>query len=212
VLLAGLKLDRLRASPLYQRVAALDPVRDASYLLITSDGRSLVWIARGDFRQAPAGATLLGPNLAISGPADAVRNATAQHAAGNSGAPDLLEQAAPLAGSADIWAVIRGGIALPLAGNAANVNRILKLIDYGTLTVRLGSSIDVEITGICHAADAGERLEETVRAIVSLAEAANPRLAAALKSVQIRREGTIVHATLATDADSVGKLIDEFMR
>lgn len=214
---AGLDLDRLRASPLYPKLTpvvgmAIEPLRNASQLLVTWDGKSFVFVARGKFREAPAGATLIDSTLAISGEAEAVRSAIAQHKTGTTGAPDLLGHAAAVAGSGEIWAAVRGRVTLPLTGNAANLNRLLRLVDYATFMAKLGSRIDLDLTGASRTADEGQRLEETLRAIVSLAGAASPRLEPVLRSVQVRREGPIVHVTLSTDADAVGKAMDTLMR
>lgn len=209
VVIAGLDLDRLRATPLAPKLAAIEPLRQASYLLVTSDGKNVVWIARGNFPAPPPGATLINPSLAISGPPEAVRSAIAQHKTGATGAPDLLGH---LAGNPQIWAVARGGITLPLTGNAANLNRLLHLVDYATLTAKIDSRLAFDLTGVCRTAEAGQRLEETLRAIVSLAGAANPRLDPILRSTEIRRDGAIVHAALSTDPDSAGKLFDGFTR
>src|SRR5689334_2608103 len=52
--LAGLQLDRVRSSPVFQKVpgtalALLEPVRNASSLLLAFDGKDLLWAARGNF-------------------------------------------------------------------------------------------------------------------------------------------------------------------
>ena len=217
VFLAGLDLDRLRASPLYAKLApalamVIEPLRNASNLLVISDGKELVFVARGKFREAPPGATLIEPNLAISGPAEAVRNAIAQHETGRSGAPELVARAAAIAGNSEIWAAVRGRITLPLTGNTANLNRLLHQVDYAALTIKLDSRIAVDLTGASRTAEEGQRLEETLRAIVTLAGAANRRLDTLLRGVEIRREGPLVHATLSTDVDAVGEVIDGLVR
>jgi len=217
VLIAGLDLDRLRASPLYPKLTpvvgmAIEPLGNASKLLVTWDGKSFVFVARGKFREAPAGATLIDSTLAISGPAEAVRGAIARHKTGITGAPDLLGRAASVAGSAEIWAAVRGRVTLPLTGNAANLNRLLHQVDYFTFTAKLGARIDLDLTGASRTADEGQRLEETLRAIVSLTEAASPRLEPILQSVQVRREGPIVHVILPADADAVGQAVDALTR
>lgn len=217
VLLAGLNLDRLRASPLYSKLTpaaamAIEPLRNASSLLVAWDGKQFVFVARGKFREAPASATLIDPNLAISGPADAVRGAIAQHKTGTTGAPDLIRHAAAIAGVGEIWAAVRGGVTLPLTGNVANLNRLLHLVDYATLTAKIEPRVDLDLTGASRTEDQGQHLEETLRAIVSLAEAAQPRLEPLLRSVEIRREGPTVHATLSTDADTLGRVIDGLTR
>jgi hypothetical protein len=215
VLLAGLDLDRLRASPVYSKLAPagmlLEPLRDASSLIITWDGKNVVFVARGKFREAPSGAALIEPTLAISGPAEAVRGATAQHKTGATGAPDLVAHALIIAGSSEIWAAVRGRVKLPLTGNMANLNRLLQLMDYATFSAKLEQRIDLDLTCASRNAEEGQRLEETLRGIVTLAGAANPRIDPTLRSVIVRRESAIVHTTLSADAEAAGRLVQLFM-
>lgn len=210
VMLAGLDLDRLAATPMGPAAGVF--AGHPSYVWVASDGRDLVVISRGNFREAPQGSRLIKPNLAISGPSGQVDAALAQHKSGTTGAPDLMSHAETIAKGAPIWAVARGGITLPLSGNGANLNRLLRLVDYATLTARLDARLEIDLAGVCRDAEVGQRLEETLRAILSLAGAANPRLDSVLRAAEIRRDGPVVHVTLSTGADSAAKLIDSLTR
>lgn len=93
--LAGVNLEQLRASALYRRLPPgaapfLEPLRNASYLLLAWNGKDVLAIARGTFREPPAGAVLLAKNLAVSGSPEAVRVAAAQRKTGQTGARWLL--------------------------------------------------------------------------------------------------------------------------
>src|SRR5690242_11584546 len=68
VLLAGLDLDRLSGTPLAPMLAVFPG--HPSRVFIASDGRDVLVISKGNFREAPQGSTLIKPDLAISGPAD----------------------------------------------------------------------------------------------------------------------------------------------
>src|SRR5664279_6460852 len=62
--LAGVNLEQVRASALYQKLppgaaAFLEPLRNASYLLLAYNGKDVLALARGAFPEAPAGAVLL---------------------------------------------------------------------------------------------------------------------------------------------------------
>ncbi|MGA2268372.1 MAG: hypothetical protein ABSH44_07870 [Bryobacteraceae bacterium] len=178
--LAGFSLDEIRASPLYSKLppavgALAEPLRDAGYLLLASNGKDLFSIVRGRFREAPAGATLIAPGLAIAGPPESIRAATEQHKTGRSGAPDLLAQAASVAAGKQVWMVARGGVTLPFAGNAANLNRLLRNLEYATMAIALGSRVELGASGIGRTAEASREFEENLRAILSLAAAANAR-------------------------------------
>jgi len=214
-ILAGLNLDDLRASPLYPKLppavcALAEPLRDAGYLLLASNGREILAIARGRFREAPPGATLMARGLAVTGSPDSVRAAIAQHKTGRDGAPDLLARAASLGEGKQIWMVARGGVTLPVTGNAANLNRLLLDTEYAAITARIGSQIDIEATAIGRTAEAGREFEENLRAIFTLTAAANarrPDLVALIRSIQIRREDGTVRATFSGGPDALASLL-----
>ena len=215
LLLAGLNLDQVRGSPLYPRLppaarALAEPLRDARYLLLASNGKDILAIARGRFREAPPGATLVASGLAVTGSPGSVRAAIAQYKTGRNGAPDLLARAASLADGRQIWMVARGGVPLPVTGNAANLNRLLRDTEYAGIAVRLGSGIEIEATAVGRTAEAGREFEENLRAILSLTAAASarqPDLVALIHSIQIRREDRTVHASLSGGPDAADRLL-----
>ena len=215
LLLAGLDLDQLRASPLYPKLppaarALAEPLRDAGYLLLASNGKDLLSITRGRFREAPPGATLVAPGLAAAGSPGSVRAAIAQHKTGREGAPGLLALATAVAGGKQIWVVARGGVPLPVAGNAANLNRLLRDTEYAAIGARIGSRIEIEATAVGRTAEAGREFEESLRAILSLTAAANarqPDLVALIHSVLIRRQDRTVRVALSAGPDAVDSLL-----
>ena len=214
LLLAGLNLDEVRASPLYPKLppaarALAEPLRDAGYLLLASNGKDIAAIARGRFREAPPGATLAAHGLAVSGSPDSIRAAIAQHKTGRIGAPDLLARAASVADGKQMWMVARGGTPLPVAGNAANLNRLLRDTEYAAIALRIGSGIEIEATAMGRTAEAGREFEENLRAILSLTAAANahqPDLVALIRSIQIRRDDATVRVSFSGGPDSVANL------
>jgi len=213
-ILAGINLDRLRVSPLYQKlpeqaIAFLRPLQSTSYLLVASGGTDYLVIARGSFREAPAGTVLLASGLAATGPADSLRAATAQHKTGHTGAPFLLGRALPLASSSEIWIVAMGDVNLPVTGNAENLNTLLRATEYATLTAHLNDGIQLQVTGACTSPDRARRLEETLRAMASLgagASARQPQTAALLDAIRITRDGRTVRADLSLRAGDVERL------
>ena len=212
--LAGVNLEQLRASALYQKLppgaaAFLEPLRNASYLLLAYNGKDVLAIARGAFHEAPPGTVLLTKDLAVSGSPQAIRAATAQRKTGRTGAPWLLDHAAGAAGASQIWAIAQGGVAFPLSGDAANLNRFLRLVEYGSIAVRLDSAVRIDAVGAGRTAESSQQLEETLRAFFSVAAAGASRdraLADLLRSVQVQRDGLTVHAAIAVLPEQVGKL------
>lgn len=212
--LAGIQLDRVRSSPVFQKapgtvLALLEPVRNASSLLLASNGKDLLWAARGNFSTAPPGASLLSSHLAIAGPPSLVQAATAQHASGRTGTPALTGQA-ELIGTQPIWAIARRGTVLPLSGNAANANRLLAMADYTTLVVELNSGLALHAGGHCQSEEQAKHLEQTVRGFLSLARAAarDSDLGGLLATVQIRRDGLTVHADAPVPPEAIEKLLN----
>jgi hypothetical protein len=210
---AGLHLDQIRASNSYRNLppgwlALLEPLRDANYLMLAYNGKDVLVIARGRFAAAPAGALLLAPDLALAGAPDPIRDAVRQHATGQPGAPSLLARAQPIAGR-PIWAVARGARPLPLTGNAANLNRLLRYTDYATIAATVNTAIELEVAGFCPTADAARQLEETLRGLISLATATthDGDLAELMRSAQLRREDSIVRVSLSASAPTLEELL-----
>jgi hypothetical protein len=213
IVLAGAHLDRVRGSALFQKLSGgalsvLEPVRDADSLLAAYNGSDFVLIGHGAFAKAPAGATLVTPNLAVAGSAGAVQAAVRQHATGQAGAPALVAWAQPVSSEA-IWAVAAGGVTLPLQGNLANMNRLLRLTDHATVGVDLNAAVTVQATGYGRSADAARQLEETLRSFVSLGAATTRDLdlGTLLKKVAIARDGTTVRVSAVATVDEILKLL-----
>ncbi|MGA3018331.1 MAG: hypothetical protein ABSF62_14525 [Bryobacteraceae bacterium] len=217
VILGGVDCQRLRASPLYQKLPAavtalLEPLRPATYLLLASNGKDYLAVGRGQFGQAPPGATLLAPDLAIAGSPDAMRAATAQHRHGVAGTP-LVGLAENLASGHEIWIVAMGNATLPVSGNAQNLNRLLHATEYATLAVDVTDGIEAEATGVCATAETARRLEEELRAMASIAaaaEARQPGIAAQLRAIQVSREQRTVRVDLRADAAGMEQLLRLF--
>jgi hypothetical protein len=212
---AGVNLGELRASALYGKLPAsaaqlLAPLREASYLLVAYNGKDVLAVARGSFSEAPQGAALLAKDLAVSGSPDAVRTAEAQRGTGRTGAPWLLDRAAEAAKAGQIWVAARGGIAFPLTGDAANLNRFLSFADYATLTVRLDAGVRMEALGAGRTPESAQRLEDGLRAFLTLAATGAGRdrsLADLLRSGQVIRNGLLVRVEMSATAEQAAKLL-----
>lgn len=211
VVLAGVDLDRLRPTPLFATIApAVSSLREASNLLIASSGQDLLFLARGNFTAAPAGATLMSKGLAAMGTPDTVRAAIAQYRTGTSGSPRLVELASSIPPGRQMWLVAQGGITLPLTGNAANLNRILHLTESITLSAQVDAAVRLDATGQCPSPEGARQLEESLRAILTLAGVAarrQPDLAQTLQAIEIRRDDRTVRAGLSTTPENAAKLI-----
>ncbi len=214
VAVVGLDLEKLRSSELYRNLPpgatkSIEPAAGARSLLLAYAGGSVVAVARGPFTVPPAGAVLIGSDLAVMGPPAAIDAAKARLKAGGAAASPLIGRAGPLAAQSDLWAIFQGGVPLPLTGNAANWNRFLRLTQYATVGIRLGPTVQLEARGICGSAEAALELEESFRGFLSLAAVGamrDPDLRALLRSVEIRREGLNVIAGASASAGNAAKL------
>src|ERR1017187_8581877 len=198
VALAGVDLDRLRTSPLLPKLppvalAFLEPYGHARYVLIGLAGAELLTIARG----VVPGATQLAPDLALSGAPDLVAAATVAPPAAA-----ILAQAESVAAASPVWIAVRGGVALPLEGNLANVNNLLRDTEYVTLAVQPGDPTQLELVARCPSPEAALRFEQSFRALVSLTTATNARhsaTAGVLHSIRIGREERVVNVSLRSE-------------
>jgi hypothetical protein len=219
-LVAGFDLDRLRASPLYPKLpgtvlAAAESFRGASRLLLVYNGRDLLSIARGRFPAPPAGATLVQRDLALAGTPEEIRLATAQHSSGRTGTPDLLDRAASIATGSAVWVVVRGSAAVLPGGEFANLSRLLAMTEYATAAARLDSGVELNAAGLCSTGDKAQRLEESLRGLLSLAVAGmsrQPETAALLRSIQVSREDRTVHASLSASGSAAESLLAQLAR
>jgi hypothetical protein len=196
VVLAGIDLAGLRASPLYAKLppailGLTQPFQNAPSMLLASNGKDLLLVAGGK----------------LTGPPDFVQAAEAQHRSGVTGVPDLLNHAQSIAAGQHIWLVVRGGTVLPLTGNAANVNRLLRDMEFAALTLRADSAIDVALTARGRTPEAARHFENTLRATLTMAAAGETRLAPTLRSIQLQREDRTVQAKVSLTPDAAQRLL-----
>ena len=216
LLLAGVDLDSLRAAPLFHKLppAALtlaESYRTAQRLLVAWNGADVLIVIRGS---AP-GSTPVARNLALMGSPESLQGAVTQCRSGETGSPGLVDYAAKTAGPSPVWIAAKGGVTLPLTGNARNLNRLFRKLEYMTLTVDLTTILDVRIAVLGQSEQAARDFEENLRGFLSLASAAEnrrPDITRLLDSVQIRRSGVTASASLRIPADAIDALIAPFAR
>ena len=216
VLLAGLDVAEIRSSPLSGRLALvepfLEPFHGAAHLLLAFDGKDLLTIVRGPASAVPASGVLVERGLAVSGSDAAVRAAIARHKGGTGAPAGLVAFARSVAPGKPIWIVARGGVALPLTGNAANLNRLLRDSEFAAVTAELGPRIRVEASAIGRSPEAARDVEETLRAMLAMMTMAEKRgsgAAAILGAIEIRRQDRTVNASVSATAEALGKLLEQ---
>jgi hypothetical protein len=204
-ILVGVDLAALRGSALYAKLPRgaqqfLEPFTEASYLLAASRGFNVLIAACGGGAKAPAGGTMLAPGLSVSGSPDAVESANNAFRAAKGEPPELVAWA-EAAASYPVWLVARGTANLPVTGNLANLNRFLRSTAYTTAGIAIGPRLEFAAAAVCRTPAQAQRLEETLRAFVSLAAAASSGTppGGVLQSLEYRTEG----ATLRIHASAI---------
>ena len=185
-ILAGVNLERVRASPLYRK---FPPAALAFIESLGTSSRSVLFASDG------GNSLVLRPGLAAMGSPDWVRAAGSSRGAANG----LIPRAEPLAATSDIWVVAAGNANLPFTGNGENLNRMLNATEYATLSVKLTDQIAIEAVGMCPGAETGRHLEETLRAFLMLGGAGaarQPALADLLRRIRVTREDRAVYVNL----------------
>jgi len=220
VALAGADLDRLRASPFVAGTGTsahdlLAQYSNASKLLVAWNSRELLIVERGLFKVPPPGATIIEPGLAVAGSPSAISSAVAQHGAGSTGAPGLIDYGSEIGAGSAVWLAVRGRAALPLSGNLANLNVLLQDADFAGASLDLGEAATVRFDARGRTAESAGRLEERLRGFLSLAQEAEihrPEIARLLGEARIERSGRNVTATLSAPPDALAKLLADFAR
>jgi hypothetical protein len=201
LVLAGVDVDSLRSSRL---AGALPTPPGASKMLAAWNGKDLLLVSAAKSAKTPT----------LTGSPAAVKSATAQHLTGKPGAPQLLALASAIPNGRQIWVVAKGAVALPLTGNLANLNRVLALSDSVTLAAHVDTAAQLNATLIGRSPEAAQQLEQSLRAILTLAGMAarwQPDVAAALGSIEVRRDDRTVGAGLSTTPETATKLLQELL-
>jgi len=156
--------------------------REGRLLLLGYDGKSVTVVSRGSDGKV----SVTGPG---GGPAPAA----------------LLADAAVVAPGCAIWVVSRGG-SVPIP----NVNRLLRETESASVAVKVDGLVNATFTGLARSPEAAVRLEETLRASITLAAAGNsrqPDFVAMLRAIRIERDGRTVNASVSASSEQIAKLL-----
>jgi len=113
----------------------------------------------------------------------------------------LLVEGEALAAHNPAWAVVRGGVALPVEGNLSNLNTLLRDVTLVKLTAQLDDQVHVELAADCRTPDAASHFEGSLRSLLVLSGLAS--------SVRVQRDGGTVSASLNAPREALGKLLHE---
>jgi hypothetical protein len=231
VALAGVNMDRLRATHLYRKLAEQNRLprsgefssRDLHDLLLASDGRNVLTMVHGALAAKPAGdlnATEY-KGFTLYGNGAAVRAAIDQSKSGGRGAPrDLMARVEALPADTQVWAVVAGwrGMGpdqLREMGNLGNLDRVLRSVEGASLTVDLRTGVHAAFVGDSRNEADAKNLADSLRGLAALARMGAPRsvpgdqpdLLRALDGIQVKQEGRTVQVNLDIAEDLAEKLV-----
>jgi hypothetical protein len=221
VALAGVNLDRLRATPLYGKLAVRNRLpafdafgADAHDVMLASDGKHLLAMARGGFPEQKAseteGITFIGHDIALFGEVAAVRAAIDQSKRGGRGAPrDLMARAQALPADTQIWAVVAGWRGatpdqLRAMGNWGNLDRVFRMAEGASLTVDLRTRVHAAFLGDCRTEADAKNLADSLRGLAALAPMGAPH---SVPGIQVAQEGRVVRVNIDLAEDLAEKLV-----
>ena len=192
IVLAGVRVDEAKASPLGAKLAALvAPVGAEPHDLLASwNGKD--WLVAA---QVSSGGTV--GDVALAGPPEAVRAAVERQRAGRPGPLALLARAP----AANIWAVSSGAPLLP-GGPYAAVSRLLNAMEDITITVDLASGIRAAVHGNCRDERNAQIVADALRALAAVGK---------LEGVSVEQNGRSVNAAGALPREAAERLAERFI-
>jgi hypothetical protein len=217
--LAGVKVKALKETPVYARASklgpleglnrrveeiGLDPSAEILEVMLASNGKDTLTMARGKFSKTglepelkgPAiqrftyrGYTLQGneeyaavfmnPSTMVAGPTRMLRSVLDRRDAGRTGPKNLLERAQQLPQGSHVWAVATGPSELisdviPREGNSANLGRVIGSLQSGSVAVNLSRGADLEAKGTCGSEEEARNLASTLKGLIGLGRLSTP--------------------------------------
>jgi hypothetical protein len=219
VTLIGMRMQQLEATPFFQKLLAqqripqmdqfardsgFDPRRDVRDLLLASNGRQTVLLARGSFNVktpdkarkinyhgytimangglglAQSGFCILDSTLAAAGPLPVLEAALDQYKSGNhNNAAALLARARSVAENYQFWVVAEGTSSLitqnmPGASNGPDFGRIFRSLQNALFEADLSNGLKGMAEGYCTTEQDAKNLSDAARGMVGMARLNTP--------------------------------------
>jgi hypothetical protein len=217
VILAGVQFTELQDTAAYKRLAEqhllpqleefskrtkLDVRKDLKELVLASNGKESVMMARGEFRNpaeleamlekegakriAAGNVTLFGDeqgavaflgDLAIAGKIGHLKTVLSGPPMDDANKRAVLVKAASLPRERQVWAVAVGGFApmpLPETGNLANLNRVFRSMETAALTLDFTKGVNLSATGLCASEKDARQIHDLLRGLVGFGRLSTP--------------------------------------
>lgn len=218
-ILVGAKLDKLRDTEIYkkyfrdtkfapldefQKRTGLDARKDLWEILLASNGKDGVILARGRFSEGEleprlqaegatrftykgrnlygndeAVATSLNMSTWIVGPTAAVKRLIDEQNTGRLGIPQPLQTVvATIPYDAQFWAVYGGGavnLGLPERGFLGNADKLVRSVQTGTFAANVSSGLDLKLAGTCDTDANAKQVHDALKALVGIGRLSTPQ-------------------------------------
>lgn len=219
VILTGVRVESLKNAPLYQRLAKeqkitalddfikqtnIDPRKDLREIVVASNGKDGVVIARADLHDAAhleklledkgakrstAGkytlmnsedgqsVSFLDNSMAIAGKRQLIEELIQGQKGDDNKKRAVLERVAKLPEDKQIWAVAIGGFApvkLPETGNLANLLQVFQRLESLTMTVDVKDGLSLYAAGQCMKPEDAKQLHDLLRGLIGFGRLSTP--------------------------------------
>jgi hypothetical protein len=181
IALGGLRLQELRASPVFQKLPVQKQWadrKDIQELVAAFDGKNVVLIARGTFRPGDPEAkewTIVDSRTALAGDPAAVRAAMDRRK--NGGSPlALVTRVQALPRHNQVWAIADQRLAavIPRTGNLSNLHKFFGPMQDLILLAEVGESLHATLTGAFATEKDAQELGVAARGILGLGRLSIP--------------------------------------
>ena len=199
--LIGVKLDALRATPLYGKWVAPRMnsfAKDASELLVVSNGKNTVVFAKGKSSVFQLGSDVPPPRSKDGLPAS------------------LREKMRAIPPQSQMWAAGLGSLALvddaiPIEGNLANLRNVLSNIESWSAGADLRSGLKMEVRGLYRTEADAKLIHDALRGLLGLGRLSTPDNAPELlrfyDGIQVTQQAASVRVTADIPADALDKFL-----
>jgi len=233
VALAGVRTNEVRNSPLYRRWAAsshdsvlfrengIDVAKDVDQLLIASDNKNVLLLAKGNFEKQKerqtGGYGIAFPNgsTAVAGSWPAVKAAIKRGP--GSGIPQLLrEQLKTVPPDSQLCGVTLGFDPqlyqmIPERGNLSNLRQVAASVDSATAGLDLRSGVKMEFTGVCRTEPDAKLIHDGLRGLIGIGRLSTPDSAPEMLRFYDGIEVSQERQTVRVRADIPEEILERFL-
>lgn len=212
IFVAGANIEAIRSTPVFQKYLSqlrlpqmedfiqktgLDPRKDLSQILSTSNGKTGVFMARGKFGQVKLdgkfnyrghdlfgddrrAVMFIGSSTAAAGPTAELKTMIDERDQSTHGLPSGLRQLVQnIGGDRQIWAAFAGGLqglnlGVPEDSNLGQMVHLIRGIEQGTMGIDLRNGVDFKADLDCRTNNDATHTHDAIRGLIGLGRLSTP--------------------------------------